>query len=379
MISLRSVSKSYGPGPSAVEDLSIDVDDGELCVFVGPSGCGKTTTLKMINRLIEPSSGEIFIDGENVLTVDPVQLRRRIGYVMQQGGLFPHRRVGDNVAVVPRLLGWPKERVRARVRELLDLVGLDPAAYERRYPHELSGGERQRVGVARALGGDPPVLLMDEPFGAVDPVTRKRLQEEFLELQASLAKTVVFVTHDIEEAVTLGTRIAVFSKGATLEQYDTPREVLGHPASDFVAGFVGTDRGLQRLGVTTVEREDLTRVPLVAGTTAFAVANEQMHASGYRFAVVLDGSERPIGWVPREPVTADSVGDGDRPVADRLRPFQAAVALGSSLKDALAQMLQYDDGFVAVVDGEQYVGVLTPDDLHAAMRRSLGPPASTAS
>ena len=257
MITLEAVSKRYGDDHVAVEALSLTVDAGEVCVLVGPSGCGKTTTLRMINRLIEPSGGRILLDGQDVLAMNPVELRRGIGYVIQQGGLFPHRRIIDNVAVVPRLLGWDKERTRARVEELLELVGLDPARYGRRYPHELSGGERQRVGVARALAADPPVLLMDEPFAAVDPVTRQRLQQQLLELQEKLEKTIVFVTHDIEEAARLGDRIAVLSKGGVLEQFDTPAEILGRPATPFVADFVGTDRGVRRLAVVPIEARDL--------------------------------------------------------------------------------------------------------------------------
>src|SRR5271154_2271331 len=225
VITLENVSKDYADGNVAVAGLSLEIGDGELTVLVGPSGCGKTTTLRMINRLIEPTSGRILIGGENVLTKDPVLMRRGIGYVIQQGGLFPHRRVFDNVATVPRLLGWDAARVDRRVNELLELVGLDPTNYARRFPHELSGGERQRVGVARALGADPPVLLMDEPFAAVDPVTRQRLQEEFIELQARLQKTVVLVTHDIEEALLLGHRIAIMQRGAVLEQFDTPAAI----------------------------------------------------------------------------------------------------------------------------------------------------------
>src|SRR5580698_8029174 len=261
MISLDAVTKRYGPGELAVDALTLEIVDGEICVLVGPSGCGKTTTLRMINRLIEPTAGHIFIDGRDVLGMNPVELRRGIGYVIQQGGLFPHRRIEDNVAVVPRLLGWDKARVQARIDELLTLVELDPARYRRRYPHELSGGERQRVGVARALGADPPVLLMDEPFGAVDPVTRLRLQKQFLELQRELKKTIVFVTHDIDEATKLGDKIAVLSKGGVLEQYDTPSEVLGRPASAFVADFVGADRGVRRLAVTAIDPEDLFHPP----------------------------------------------------------------------------------------------------------------------
>ena len=240
---------------------------GELVVFVGPSGCGKTTTMKMINRLVEPTSGRIELAGEDVTAVDPVALRRRIGYVIQQVGLFPHRTIEANVATVPSLLGLDRARIRDRVRELLELVGLDPAVHGPRYPHELSGGQRQRVGVARALAADPPVLLMDEPFGAVDPIARDRLQAEFLRLQGEVRKTVVFVTHDIEEAVRLGDRIAVLSQGGHLEQYDTPAAILGNPANDFVADFVGSDRGLKRLSVTSVTTADLAHPRSSRSTT----------------------------------------------------------------------------------------------------------------
>src|SRR5665213_581536 len=268
MIELRAVTKRHRDGLLAVDNLSISIASGELCVLVGPSGCGKTTTLKMINRLIEPSSGQILIDDVNVLALDPVNLRRGIGYVMQHGGLFPHRRVGENVATVPRLLGWPAARVDARVEELLDLVGLEPSKYLRRFPHELSGGERQRVGVARALGADPPILLMDEPFGAVDPIARKRLQIEFKELQKRLNKTVVFVTHDIEEALFLGDRIAIMQRGANLEQFDTPEAILAKPATPFVAEFVGVDRDLQRLAVTELSLEDVEPAPSASSSAS---------------------------------------------------------------------------------------------------------------
>lgn len=372
MISLKAVSKSYPGGLVAVDELSLDVEDGELCVLVGPSGCGKTTTLKMVNRLVEPSSGEIFIDNENVLRLDPVQLRRRIGYVMQQGGLFPHQRVAANVGVVPRLLGWSKPRIRDRVAELLELVGLDPSEYGRRYPHELSGGERQRVGVARALGGDPPVLLMDEPFGAVDPVTRKHLQDEFRALQASLGKTVIFVTHDIQEAVTLGTRIAVLRRGGILEHFGTPAEVLSRPATRFVAEFVGGEGGLERLSVTHVALSDLTRVPLVANTTLLAEADQLMDESRSRCAIVLDGADRAVGWLARNDDDHPRNSPPDGRVGDEVRPLEATIALGSSFKDALATMLRSDGGFAVVSDSERYVGVLRLDDLHAAMRRAAG-------
>ncbi|MBW3627259.1 MAG: ATP-binding cassette domain-containing protein, partial [Actinobacteria bacterium] len=250
MIRLEHLTKRFAGGRVAVDDLTLEVGEGQLCVLVGPSGSGKTTTMKMVNRLVEPTSGRILLDGEDVTTADPVRLRRRIGYVIQQIGLFPHQTVATNVATVPRLLGWDRRRTDERVDELLELVGLDAAEFRDRYPHQLSGGQRQRVGVARALGADPPVLLMDEPFGAIDPITRERLQNEFLRLQAELRKTIVFVTHDVGEAVKLGDTIAVLAQGGRLAQHDVPAAILGRPASEFVAEFVGADRGLKRLEVT---------------------------------------------------------------------------------------------------------------------------------
>jgi osmoprotectant transport system ATP-binding protein len=256
-IRLEGVSKRYADGTTAVHELTLDVQPGELAVLVGPSGCGKTTTMKMVNRLIEPTSGRVLLDGADVAATSPVQLRRRVGYVIQQVGLFPHQTVRDNVATVPVLLGWDRTRTRARVMELLELVGLDPATYADRYPSQLSGGQRQRVGVARALAADPVVLLMDEPFSAVDPVARERLQTEFLRVQRELGTTVLFVTHDIDEAVRLGDRIAVLREGGHLEQYDTPAVVLGSPATPFVAGFVGADRAVKRLSVTPIDLDVL--------------------------------------------------------------------------------------------------------------------------
>jgi osmoprotectant transport system ATP-binding protein len=247
VIQYEEATKRYGPGPPALDGLTLGVPDGETCVLVGPSGGGKTTALKMVNRLVEPTSGRVLIDGRDVAATDPVALRRGIGYVIQQVGLFPHLDVAANVATVPRLLGWDRRRVDSRVDELLDLVGLDPATYRHRRPDELSGGQRQRVGVARALAADPPILLMDEPFGAVDPVTRARLQDEFLRLQRQLRRTVVLVTHDIDEALRLGDRLAVLATGGRLEQYGTPAEVLARPATPFVADFVGAGRTLRRL------------------------------------------------------------------------------------------------------------------------------------
>ncbi|HSE70168.1 MAG TPA: ATP-binding cassette domain-containing protein [Nocardioidaceae bacterium] len=315
MIRLVGVGKTYPDGTVAVHELDLDVPRGSLVCLVGPSGCGKSTTLKMVNRLIEPTTGTITLDGEDITHTDPVALRRRMGYVIQQVGLFPHQTVRTNVATVPHLLGWDRRRAMARADELMQLVGLDPAQHGDRYPHQLSGGQRQRVGVARALAADPPVLLMDEPFGAVDPVVRGRLQEEFLRLQQDLGKTVLLVTHDIDEAVRMGDRVAVFATGGRLAQYDVPAQILGRPADEFVAEFVGAARGLRRLAVTPIERD------------------------------LLD----PVGP----------------------EPVDETIPLSSTLEDALATMMRYDGGIVGVAENGQTVGVLTPATVHRALRRSV--------
>jgi osmoprotectant transport system ATP-binding protein len=372
MIRLEGVTKQYGNGQVAVHALDLEIGDGEVCMLIGPSGCGKTTTLKMVNRLIEPSGGRILLDGEDVTRVDPVKLRRRMGYVIQQVGLFPHQTVGENVATVPRLVGWPHDRIRRRVDELLDLVGLDPATFRDRYPHQLSGGQRQRVGVARALGVDPPVLLMDEPFGAIDPIARDRLQGEFLRLQHEVRKTVVFVTHDVDEAVRLGDRIAVLRQGGHLEQYGTPAEILGQPASEFVADFVGADRGLKRLMVTPIETADLEKPPVVSVDATLAEARRSMDAEQARWAIVLDESGHLHGYLDRARADGEGEGGGDETVAGRARRMAAWVPLDATLKEAFSVMLLHDAGWVAVLDGDRFLGVLTPDSLHAALRRSVG-------
>lgn len=367
MITLEHVTKRFGADDIAVEDLSLTIPAGELCVLVGPSGCGKTTTLRMINRLIEPSGGRILIDGTDILSLNPIELRRGIGYVIQQGGLFPHRRVADNVATVPRLLGWSKDKIDARVNELLDLVGLDPGRYARRFPHELSGGERQRVGVARALGGDPPILLMDEPFGAVDPITRARLQQQLLDLQNQLHKTVVLVTHDIEEATKLGDRIAVMSRGAVLEQYDSPAEVLGRPSTGFVANFVGGDRALRLLGVMQITVGDLAQPPRVNPSDTMGAARGIWSGSDSKdpWAVVVSDIDHLEGWIELE-TTREGL------VKEHLVPFEVELELGSSLRQALSDMLQNEVRWIPVVDRGHFLGVLTPNRLHAVMRRSVG-------
>ena len=318
MIRLDGVGKTYPDGTVAVQHLDLDVPRGSLVCLVGPSGCGKSTTLKMVNRLIEPTSGTISLDGRDVTRVDAVELRRHIGYVIQQVGLFPHQTIRTNVATVPSLLGWEKRRANERADELMSLVGLEPSVYAARYPHQLSGGERQRVGVARALAADPPVLLMDEPFGAVDPINRKNLQDEFLRLQRDLHKTVMLVTHDIDEAVKMGDQVAVFAPGGRLAQYDVPAEVLGRPADDFVAEFVGASRGLRRLSVTPILRGDLE--------------------------------------TPTDPTASGAL---------------ASLPVTASLEDALALMMRQDEPAVAVMDDGQTIGVLTPSGIHAALRRSV--------
>ncbi|WP_351231731.1 betaine/proline/choline family ABC transporter ATP-binding protein [Streptomyces sp. NPDC002133] len=362
MIRFEHVTKRYPDGTTAVDDLTFEVAEGELVTLVGPSGCGKTTTMKMVNRLIEPTSGRIFLDGQDISTADPVELRRHIGYVIQQVGLFPHKTVLENTATVPHLLGWKRAKARERAAELLDLVGLDPRTYGDRYPEQLSGGQRQRVGVARALAADPPVLLMDEPFGAVDPVVRDHLQSEFLRLQAAVRKTVLFVTHDIEEAVRLGDRIAVYGQGR-IEQFDAPATVLGAPATPYVADFVGADRGLKRLSVTPIEEGDLEQPPVVH------LHDPLPRELGARWAVVLDGEDKLHGWI-----SADQAAVGKGAVRDHARRMEAWLPVGASLKHAFATMLQHDAGWIAVIDREEtgrFLGVLTPARLHEALRRSI--------
>ncbi|MFV2009495.1 MULTISPECIES: ABC transporter ATP-binding protein [unclassified Micromonospora] len=307
-ITLTDIGKRFPDGTRAVQSLSLEIPAGQLVVLIGPSGCGKSTVLRMINRLIEPTTGRIMLGDEDVTQVDPVLLRRRIGYVIQHVGLFPHQTIRANVGTVPRLLGWQRDRIRRRADELLDLVGLEPGRYGKRYPHELSGGQRQRVGVARALAADPVVLLMDEPFSAVDPIARGRLQEEFLRLQAEVRKTIVLVTHDLDEAVRLGDRIAVLSEGGRLEQYAAPAELLGGPATPFVTEFVGADRAIRRLAVTPVSRElldDEPADPVPAGLPTLALGTSLYDAlarllvTGAEHARVVDDADQPIGVVSR--------------------------------------------------------------------------------
>ena len=367
-VEFRHVSKQYGP-QGAVVDLSLTVPAGDICVLVGPSGCGKTTSLKMVNRLVEPSSGQVLIDGQDIMRVEVTELRRRIGYVIQQIGLFPHQTIADNVATVPRLLGWPKARVQNRVEELLELVGLDPGRVRDHYPSQLSGGERQRVGVARAMAAEPPVMLMDEPFGAVDPIVRERLQNEFLRLHRALGTTVLFVTHDIDEAIKMGTRVAVMQQGGHLAQYAPPTELLLHPANDFVARFVGTDRGLKRLTLLTVaEAKVQAGVVARVGEGARAAWRRALEAEN-RWVLLLDRDDRPQGWIRVEqlaregPLTADSV-DASSPL----------VHYETTLRDALSMLLASAVQTAVVVDERgRYAGILTLDELAIAFRSDAEP------
>ncbi|MCZ2858593.1 ABC transporter ATP-binding protein [Blastococcus sp. VKM Ac-2987] len=365
-IRLEGVTKRYpGQDQPAVDDVSLEIAAGETVMFVGPSGCGKTTLLKMLNRLIEPSGGRIHLGDEDVTDQDADQLRRRIGYVIQAGGLFPHMTVGTNVGMVPRMLKWDKERTAARIDELLELVGLDPAVYRDRYPRELSGGQQQRVGVARALAADPPVLLMDEPFGAVDPITRQRLQDELLRIQEELGKTIVFVTHDFDEAVKLGDKIVVFDAGARVVQYDTPERILAEPAEEYVADFVGAGATLKQLTLTRVGDVDLVQVTTAVAGSPSAEAVAAAQAAGDGFVVVVDDRGRPISW----PTVAELARTATVPHAvDERLPV---VDLRSTLNDALDTMLAASQGGVVVTGRrEALAGVMAVETVMAAIQRT---------
>ncbi|MGO4669938.1 ABC transporter ATP-binding protein [Bosea sp. 2YAB26] len=313
MIRLENVSKLFpGIARPAVDSLDLSVPEGRTCVLIGPSGCGKTTTMRMVNRLIEPSSGRIIVGGEDVTQADPVLLRRRIGYVIQQVGLFPHMTIAENVATVPKLLGWPAEKIRSRSEEMLALVGLEPEQFLARYPRHLSGGQRQRVGVARALAADPPVMLMDEPFGAVDPVVRGRLQEEFVAILRRLKKTVIFVTHDIDEAIRMGDVVAIMKDGG-LVQYDTPDRLLAAPADAFVADFVGADAALRRLSLVSAADAVEEGAPEVSDLRLPASANlrnvlSALLTEGRDGATIVDGDSRPLGRITLAAIRARSAG-----------------------------------------------------------------------
>jgi len=356
MIEIKNVVKKYpGAQKPAVNNLSMKIGEGEICVFVGPSGCGKTTTLKMINRLIEPTSGDIYVNGVNVKEQNPDVLRQNIGYVIQQIGLFPHMTVFDNIAIVPKLLKWSSEKIKKRVDELLELVGLCPDEYRSKYPKALSGGQKQRVGVARALAVNPPIMLMDEPFGAVDPVTRSQLQNEFLKLQKKMKKTICFVTHDIDEAIKMGDKIAIMNQGK-LVQYDTPENILFNPANEFVEDFVGSDRSLKVLSLLRIDsvlKRDVKTVKLDQDISAL-----HRFFANYKTkrAIIVDNNNIPVGYVYRNDLTRASGSKGWNSI---IKPVPAVLSEHATFKEALAQMLQYDLGAVPVVgDKSSLVGLV---------------------
>ena len=353
-VEYREVSKRYPGQPEpAIKSLSLEVPAGEICVLVGPSGCGKTTALRLANRMIELSDGDILIDGESIRRRSPADLRRGIGYVIQQIGLFPHLTIGDNIAVVPKLLGWNRERIGQRLDELLDLVSL-PADMRDRYPVQLSGGQRQRVGVARALAADPPLMLMDEPFGAIDPIHRERLQNQFLRLQSEIRKTILFVTHDIDEAIKMGDRVAVLEKGGVLAQYATPPELLMHPANDFVEDFVGADRALKRLSLLRVRDIDLWKAPLARVGEPTANVRAAIEQADLPHPLVVDDDGRPIGWLSERDLQRETVPATPDTTADPM------LELDDVLRDALSHLLRSDTQYGPVIDEHgRIAGVLS--------------------
>ncbi len=367
MIELDNVEKRYpGAAEPAVEALTLQIPKGEILVLVGPSGCGKSTTLRLVNRMIEPTGGKIIFDGEDVTSADPDELRRQIGYVIQQIGLFPHRTIADNIGTVPKMLGWSKADITARVDELLETVGMDPAEYRDRYPKELSGGQAQRIGVARALGADPKVMLMDEPFGAIDPITRDRLQNEFLRLQAELRKTIVFVTHDIDEAVKMGDRIAILGERSRIAQYDTPERILAYPASEFVENFIGAGATLQGLNLERV-RDVVPRTdyPVVRHDVGHDQARRVLEAADEEWLIVLDDADRPARWV-----NAEQLDRTDRALLANGQEVKALAEPEDTLRDALEEMLLSNAGCTIAVDGRgAYQGVIELETLMTVLQR----------
>jgi osmoprotectant transport system ATP-binding protein len=365
MIHLDELTKRFpGQDEPAVDRVTMDIPRGEIVVFVGPSGCGKTTTMKLINRLIEPTSGRIVLDGEDVTKVQPDELRRRIGYVIQQIGLFPHRTIAQNIATVPKMLGWDDKRIDARVDELLDKVGLAPGQYRHRYPKELSGGQRQRVGVARAMSADPPVMLMDEPFGAIDPITRERLQNEFLRLQADEQKTIVFVTHDIDEAIKMGDRIAILGDQSHIQQFDTPEHILTGPANGFVEDFIGAGASLKRLNLTRVRDVETVDPPIARLDDDEETVRRTLAESTWSSLLLLDERHRPARWV-----NARDLARPPASLAEAGLPVVALVEPQATLSDALNEMLVSNGGCATVVDGTgRYLGVIDMETIVTAIR-----------
>jgi osmoprotectant transport system ATP-binding protein len=350
----ENATKRYGDSAeAAVERLNLEVPAGEVCVLVGPSGCGKTTAMRLVNRTVELSEGDVKIGGESVRERDPARLRREIGYVIQEVGLFPHRTIAQNIGTVPQLLGWKRDRIAARTGELIELIGLDPELGER-YPRQLSGGQQQRVGVARALAADPPVMLMDEPFGAIDPINRERLQNEFLRLQAEIRKTILFVTHDIDEAIKMGDRIAIMRKGGHLAQFATPAELLMAPADEFVEDFVGADRALKRLALMRVADIDLWEAPLAHVGQATAEVRAKLEGAEVPYPLLVDSERRPVGWLSERDLAGDTV------PAQPDSPLGPLLDRDDVMRDALADLLQGEAQYAAVTDRQGRIdGVLS--------------------
>ncbi|MBU0464776.1 MAG: betaine/proline/choline family ABC transporter ATP-binding protein [Proteobacteria bacterium] len=365
MLSLQKVTKIY-PGAGhikAVNELSFDLEEGEICTVAGPSGCGKTTAMKMINRLISISSGKIIIDGNDISRLNTIELRRSIGYVIQNIGLFPNMTIGENIAIIPKLLKWNKSRIDEKVQRLLEIVNLDPDEYRDRYPKELSGGQQQRIGVARAMAGDPPIMLMDEPFGAIDPINREHLQNEFLKIQEKVKKTIVFVTHDINEAIKMGDKICLLKDGQ-LVQFASPEKILTHPENDFVASFVGRDRTLKRLNLFTIKRAMKDNPPVIHQDETIETARNMFSKIDIRYLIAVDGEGTLTGMVDKHDIP-----DKATRVKDAVTPTDAWLTVHSSLKDGLSEIFTHDYGFLVVVDDSKKVlGWLHTEDIKEMLK-----------
>jgi len=367
MIRLDNLTKVFDTPKGAVvaaDHINMEVPTGEICILLGPSGCGKTTTLKMINRIVRPTSGKVFIDDEDTSSLDTQTLRRNIGYVIQQIGLFPNMTIEENITVVPKLLGWDKAKYKERARELMRMIALEPDAFLKRYPSELSGGQQQRIGVARALAADPPVMLMDEPFGAIDPINRAVIQDEFLKMQQELKKTIMFVSHDIDEAIKMGDRIAIFRDGH-LVQYATPDTLLAAPKDSFVESFLGEDRALKRLNLINVREVISTEFETVSPRDSLEGALQKLDKCGYQHAIVMVNEERqPVGIIPRS-VAQMSQGS----CHDYAQKVPAVVNVNDDLRKAVSLMLAHDITWLPCVDDE---GRLSGHITQRAMTHHLG-------
>ncbi len=365
MLSLQKVTKIY-PGAGhikAVNELSFDLEEGEICTVVGPSGCGKTTAMKMINRLISVTSGKIIIDGKDISRLNTIELRRSIGYVIQNIGLFPNMTIGENIAIIPKLLKWNRAKIDEKVQRLLEIVNLDPDEFRDRYPKELSGGQQQRIGVARGMAGDPPIMLMDEPFGAIDPINREHLQNEFLKVQEKIKKTIIFVTHDINEAIKMGDKICLLKDGH-LVQFASPEEILTHPKNDFVADFVGGDRTLKRLNLFTIKRAMRTNPPTIHQDETIETAQNMLAKKNLQYLIVVNGEGTLTGIIDKHDITSKATW-----IKEIVSPTKAWLMDHASLKDGLSEIFTHDYGFLVVVDDTQKVlGWLHTEDIKETLK-----------